>query len=204
MLQQTQVETVIPYYYRFLEKFPTIAAVASSSLDQVLKAWEGLGYYARARNLFWASQKILKEYDGNMPKRYDEIIKIPGIGPYTAGAVASIAFDEPVPLADGNVIRVLSRVLKISEPPSKNGVKAKFLNAARECMPEDQAGDFNQALMELGALICTPQNPQCDICPVNVMCEAKRSLPDPSVLPTRVPALALLREIPISRPKVLR
>lgn len=185
MLQQTQVDTVIPYYGRFLRVFPTIRSLARAQLSQVLKLWEGLGYYARARNLHKAAQILVKEHKGIMPQTHGKLIKIPGIGPYTAAAVASIAFNESVPVVDGNVARVLSRVLRIEGPPGR--YKSKFANSARQLLPGGRAGDFNQAMMELGALICLPQNPKCSQCPVNFFCQAYQQMEDPSVLPTRIP-----------------
>lgn len=185
MLQQTQVETVLPYYKRFLQTFPNLKSLANAELSQVLKMWEGMGYYARARNLLKAAQIIAKEHKGKMPSNSDELIKIPGIGPYTAAAVASIAFNENVPVVDGNVARVLSRVLRIEEPLIKN--KNKFANAAKKLLPQGQSADFNQAMMELGALICVPQSPKCAECPVSVFCKAYQELADPSVLPVKTP-----------------
>ncbi|MFQ5770219.1 MAG: A/G-specific adenine glycosylase, partial [bacterium] len=161
MLQQTQVEQVLPYYDNFIEAFPDVKSVVDSSLSDILKVWEGMGYYARARNLKSAAEILVRDYDGIMPHTHDELIKIPGIGPYTAAAIASIAFNENFPVVDGNVLRVLARVLKIEEPASKKGVKSKFVQAAKDFLPEGQAGEFNQAMMELGALICTPYNPKC-------------------------------------------
>lgn len=187
MLQQTQVDQVLPYYENFIEKFPDLISLASAPLSEVLKVWEGLGYYARARNLHSAAEIIVKEYSGIMPTSHDELIKIPGIGPYTAAAVASIAFNENYPVVDGNVLRVLSRVLKIEEYPRKDGIKSKFVQAAKALLPEGQAGDFNQSMMELGALICTPQKPQCTICPINFFCKAYQTLEDPSILPIKSP-----------------
>jgi len=185
MLQQTQVETVLPYYKRFLQAFPSLKALANAELSQILKMWEGMGYYARARNLLKAAQIIAKEYKGKMPSSYDELLKIPGIGPYTAAAVASIAFNENVPVVDGNVARVLSRVLRIEEPLIKN--KNKFANAAKKLLPQGQANDFNQAMMELGALICAPQSPKCVKCPVSIFCKGYQEMADPSVLPVKIP-----------------
>ncbi|MFQ6113192.1 MAG: A/G-specific adenine glycosylase [bacterium] len=188
MLQQTQVEQVLPYYEAFIKKYPNVASIARASLSEVLKAWEGMGYYARARNLHTAAEIIVKEFGGQIPTTHDELIKIPGIGPYTAAAVASIAFNENYPVVDGNVLRVLTRVLKIEEYPRKNGIKSKFVQAAKELLPEGQASDFNQAMMELGALICTPQRPKCTQCPINFFCQAYQTLDDPSVLPVKKPS----------------
>lgn len=187
MLQQTQVDQVLPYYEKFVKAFPDIKTLAAATLSEVLKVWEGMGYYARARNLHSAAEIIAKELEGKMPNTHDELIKIPGIGPYTAAAIASIAFNENYPVVDGNVLRVLSRVLKIEEYPRKNGIKAKFVQAAKELLPEGQAGDFNQAMMELGALICVPQEPKCTQCPINFFCQAYQTLEDPSILPVKTP-----------------
>jgi A/G-specific adenine glycosylase len=187
MLQQTQVEQASPYYERFLKAYPDIQSLAKAPLDDILKVCEGMGYYARARNIKNAVDVLVKEHNGQIPRTHDELIKIPGIGPYTAAAIASIAFNENFPVVDGNVMRVLARVVKIEEPPKKKGVKSKFVQAARSLMPEGKAGDFNQAMMELGALICTPQRPKCPLCPINFFCLAYQTMPDPSVLPVRGP-----------------
>ncbi|MFQ5751941.1 MAG: A/G-specific adenine glycosylase, partial [bacterium] len=185
MLQQTQVEQVLPYYDNFIEAFPDVKSVVDSSLSDILKVWEGMGYYARARNLKSAAEILVRDYDGIMPHTHDELIKIPGIGPYTAAAIASIAFNENFPVVDGNVLRVLARVLKIEEPASKKGVKSKFVQAAKDFLQEGQAGEFNQAMMELGALICTPYNPKCPLCPINFFCQAYQTMKDPSILPVK-------------------
>lgn len=185
MLQQTQVDTVIPYYNRFLERFPDLAVLAQASLDDVLKQWEGLGYYARARNLHKAASEIFKEHDCKMPDNYVALLKILGIGPYTAAAVASIAFNEDVPVVDGNVYRVLARVNKISEPITSAAVKRKFAEIAAELLPAGRASDFNQAMMELGALICTSRKPKCESCPVSFCCAVKLANENPELLPTK-------------------
>ena len=187
MLQQTQVDQVVPYYEKFIRQFPDVRSLATAVVSEVLKVWEGMGYYARARNLHRAAEIIVKEFEAKMPTSHDELIKIPGIGPYTAAAVASIAFNENYPVVDGNVLRVLSRVFKIEEHPRKNGIKSKFVQAAKELMPDGQASDFNQAMMELGALICTPQKPKCSQCPITFFCQAYQTLDDPSVLPVKMP-----------------
>ncbi|RMD91572.1 MAG: A/G-specific adenine glycosylase [Calditrichaeota bacterium] len=188
MLQQTQVDQVIPYYEKFIEKYPTLRELAAAPLDEVLKVWEGMGYYSRARNLHSAAQVIVNQRQGKIPTTHDELIKIPGIGPYTAAAIASIAFNESYPVVDGNVLRVLSRVFKIEEFPRKNGIKRRFVQAARELLPEGKASDFNQAMMELGALICTPFKPKCTQCPINFFCQAYQTMEDPSKLPLRAPS----------------
>jgi len=185
MLQQTQVQTVIPYYFRFLERFPSVAALADANVSTVLKMWEGLGYYARARNLHQAAITIVNDYDGKIPSDHGILLRIPGIGPYTAAAVASIAFNRHFAVVDGNVVRVLCRILNIRKRPSDKKVKARIAQAAAALLKEGQASESNQALMELGALLCLPQKPDCPICPVAPLCEARRQLPDPSILPAR-------------------
>jgi A/G-specific adenine glycosylase len=176
MLQQTQVATVIPYYERFLAKFPTIEALASAPQDDLLKQWEGLGYYSRARNLQTAAQQVMQEYGGKLPSTAVDLQKLKGIGRYTAGAIASIAFGEHVPLLDGNVIRVFSRLFDIAEDVSRPAVQAKFWDIAEALMshvPAGQAGNYNQALMELGRTICKPRNPDCNRCPIAEFCLAR-------------------------------
>jgi len=186
MLQQTQVATVEPYFHRFLERFPDVTSLANANLDDVLKAWEGLGYYSRARNLHKGARKVLEVFDGSLPKTREELLGIPGIGPYTAGAIASIAFGEPEIVVDGNVRRAMARVLKITEDPKLPAVQRNIESCLRRRLPLNHAGDFNQALMELGAVICTPVNPQCARCPVESVCEArKQGLV--SELPVRTP-----------------
>ena len=185
MLQQTQVDFVLSYYARFVTLFPTIGHLAEAPLDSVLKAWEGLGYYARARNLHRAAKQIVDTNRSCLPEHYAELLNIRGIGPYTAAAVASIAFGETYAVVDGNVVRVLSRLFKIADVPAKYG-KAKFVHLSGQLLPQDCPGDFNQAMMELGALLCTPAAPNCSDCPVNELCEAHRTMPDPSVLPVKM------------------
>ncbi|MFQ5863767.1 MAG: A/G-specific adenine glycosylase [bacterium] len=188
MLQQTQVEQALPYYEKFIEQYPDVTCLANASLSEVLKVWEGMGYYARARNLHCAAEIIVKEFGGRIPDNHDVLIKIPGIGPYTAAALASIAFNEDYPVVDGNVLRVISRVLKIEDYPRKKGIKSKFVQAAKALLPEGQASDFNQAMMELGALVCTPLRPKCQRCPINFFCQSYQTLDDPSLLPLKTPA----------------
>jgi A/G-specific adenine glycosylase len=171
MLQQTQVATVLPYYERFLERFPSLADLAVAPLDDVLKAWEGLGYYARARNLHAAARKVMADYKGRLPETYARLRQLPGFGDYTAGAVASIAFNEPVPAVDGNVKRVLARLFAVTQDVTR-GAPARHLRAlAAELVPHDRPGDFNQALMELGATLCLPSSPRCLLCPAHEACE---------------------------------
>jgi A/G-specific adenine glycosylase len=172
MLQQTQVDTVIPYYHRFFARFPTVGALAEAPTDDVLKAWEGLGYYSRGRNLQKAAQEVMALYDGQMPDDPVALRALPGIGAYTVGAIASIAFGRPVPAVDGNVLRVVSRIAAWDHDIAKPAAKAAVGAWVGERFPADAAGDFTQALMELGATVCTPQQPKCGSCPVAGHCEA--------------------------------
>jgi A/G-specific adenine glycosylase len=172
MLQQTQVETVKPYFERFLSAFPTVADLANAPLDNVLKLWEGLGYYSRARNLHKAAQAVAHDLNGQFPQTVDDLLELPGIGRYTAGAIASIAFNQRAPVLDGNVIRVFARLTDLDEDVSQEATKAKLWKLAEEWLPETRAGDYNQALMELGRVICKPRNPVCPACPVRDYCLA--------------------------------
>jgi A/G-specific adenine glycosylase len=173
MLQQTRVETVIPYYRRFLARFPTVEALASASHAEVLGAWSGLGYYRRARSLQNAARAVVDRHTGRFPSTRDGLLELPGIGPYTAGAIASIAFDRPEALVDGNVVRVLSRLFALDLDPSTSKGREEFWSRARALVPPKGAGDWNQALMELGALVCTPREPRCPACPLASVCEAR-------------------------------
>lgn len=172
MLQQTQVKTVIPYYHAFLERFPTLQSLAQAELDGVLEMWRGLGYYSRARHLWEGARFIMEKWEGKVPESYKNLIEIPGVGEYTAGAIASIAFNERVPVIDGNVKRVLARFLAWEEPAQKAKSRRTFLELLEEWQPADNPGDFNQALMELGATVCIPKTPKCDECPLEGGCSA--------------------------------
>jgi A/G-specific adenine glycosylase len=174
MLQQTRVEAVIPYFERWMSRFPTVAALARASEQQVLKAWEGLGYYTRARNLRRAAQAIMDEHNGQLPDGVDELRRLPGIGRYTAGAIASIAFGRDEAALDGNIRRVLSRVFNVAEPVDLPAGERLLWELAEHNLPKGHAGDYNQALMDLGATICVPLNPRCPACPVNALCEARK------------------------------
>ncbi len=174
MLQQTQIATVIPYYERWLARFPTVRALAAAPLDDVLKAWEGLGYYSRARNLHAAAQRIVADYEGQLPNTVKELMGLPGIGRYTAGAVASIAYGVPAPVLDGNVIRVLSRVFDVADDVTQTATRHHLWQLAGDLVPQERPGDFNQALMELGQLICLPQAPRCLLCPLAAVCLARQ------------------------------
>ncbi len=172
MLQQTRVETVLGYYERFLARFPTISDLAAAPEDDVLKLWEGLGYYSRARNLHKGAKQVMEEFGGVIPSTAEELRTIHGIGPYTAGAIASIAFDQSVPAVDGNVIRVVSRLRGIRENVGIPSVRRSLEGEAAALVPADRPGDFNQALMDLGATICTPGTPSCERCPLQAECDA--------------------------------
>ncbi len=170
MLQQTQVERVRQYYERFLRRFPTLEELARASLDKVLKAWEGLGYYARARNLHRAAQIVLRDYNGEIPKDREKLLKLPGIGRYTASAILSIAFGKDAPVVDANVRRVLSRLFALRQHQTHKHLE----ELAQALLPAGRAGLFNQALMDLGATICVSRKPKCLICPLVKLCEARR------------------------------
>ena len=172
MLQQTRVETVIGYYDRFLKRFPTLADLATAPEDDVLKMWEGLGYYSRARNLHKGAKQVMAESGGQIPSDVEQLRKISGVGPYTAGAIASIAFDRPVPAVDGNVIRVVSRLRGVRENVAIPSVRRTLEREAAALVPADRPGDFNQALMDLGAMICVPSTPACEKCPLQGCCDA--------------------------------
>ena len=172
MLQQTQVKKVVSYYERFIAKFPDVQHLADAPLQDVLKVWEGLGYYARARNLHKAAQIITKEYAGKIPNDYATFRKLPGIGDYSAAAVHSIAFNEPYAAVDGNIKRVLARLLLIDTPINDTSSAKLFQQSADKLLDQKEPGQFNQAMMELGAIVCRPQSPTCLVCPVNLFCGA--------------------------------
>jgi A/G-specific adenine glycosylase len=187
MLQQTQVSTVAPYFARWLQRFPTIQDLAVAPLDEVLKAWEGLGYYARARNLHRAAQRVVAEYGGQLPAHRTDLVALPGIGDYTAGAILSIAFGQDEPALDSNARRVLCRLFNIAEDPRRPAVRRHLWELARSLSPAGQAGRFNEALMDLGATMCTPRTPHCPHCPLAEVCAAAR--------------LGLQAERPVSTPR---
>lgn len=173
MLQQTRVDTVIPYFIRFIERFPTVESLADAPEEDVLKCWEGLGYYSRARNLQHAAKQVKELYGGQVPNDRDAVFALKGVGPYTAGAILSIAFNRPEPAVDGNVMRVLSRYFLMEDDIAKGPTRVKMERLAAELIPEGEASHFNQALMELGALVCTPKSPRCLTCPVMEHCAAR-------------------------------
>ncbi|WP_186576710.1 A/G-specific adenine glycosylase [Aquibacillus kalidii] len=172
MLQQTKVDTVIPYFNNFIEKFPTLADLAEADEQDVLKAWEGLGYYSRARNLQTAVREVVSSYDSKVPDVPEEVSGLKGVGPYTTGAILSIAYGVPEPAVDGNVMRVLSRILQIEKDIAKQSTRKIFEACVRQIISKANPSSFNQGLMELGALICTPKSPSCLLCPVQEHCKA--------------------------------
>jgi A/G-specific adenine glycosylase len=173
MLQQTRVETVIPYYEQWMQLFPTVQALAAANQQSVLLAWEGLGYYSRARNLQKAAQIVLADYNGVLPRSAAALRKLPGIGQYTAAAIASIAFDQDEPALDGNIRRVMARVFNVEAPARSPEGERQILALAAAHLPPGQAGDYNQALMDLGASICLPRAPLCNSCPLTEICQAR-------------------------------
>ncbi len=176
MLQQTRVETVIPYYKRWLAEFPNMQTLVDAEQDQVLKLWEGLGYYKRALNLHKAAIMIQERFNGTLPKDLKSLQSLPGIGRYTAGAISSIAFDQRAPILDGNIKRVFSRLFDVDTPLQTSETETKLWQIAEDLLPEKKVGEFNQALMELGALVCVSKNPLCDHCPLKDDCLAFQNL----------------------------
>lgn len=175
MLQQTRVEAVKPYFARFMEALPDIQALAAAEEEKLLKLWEGLGYYSRVRNLGKAAQMVMEVYDGVMPSELSELLKLPGIGPYTAGAIASIAYQKAVPAVDGNVLRVMSRIFRDDRDILQPQVKKDWEALLTRTMSQDRPGDFNQAMMEIGAMVCVPNGaPKCEECPLAELCQAHR------------------------------
>lgn len=172
ILQQTRVAQGMPYFHSFIEAFPTVYDLAKAPQDQVLRLWQGLGYYSRARNLHACAQEIVNEHGGEFPRCYQELLRLKGVGEYTAAAIASFAFNETVPVVDGNVYRVLSRVFGIKDDIRSSRGQKRFRKQAEALVPEGEANVYNQAIMEFGALQCTPTNPACLLCPLNSMCYA--------------------------------
>lgn len=175
MLQQTRVEAVKPYFERWMTAFPTLSSLANASEEEVLKRWEGLGYYSRVRNIHKAAKLILSEHNGSLPSSFAGLLALPGIGEYTAGAIGSIAFRLPVPCVDGNVLRVVARLTAEEADIGTASAKKLFTEWVASIIPNDRPGDFNQAMMELGATICLPNGePRCDLCPASFLCEARQ------------------------------
>jgi len=186
MLQQTRVEAVIGYYKRFLDALPTIEALANVPEEKLLKLWEGLGYYNRVRNMQKAAKVICEKHGGMFPQAYEEIRALPGIGAYTAGAIASICFELPYAAVDGNVLRILSRILANDEPIDTDEIKKMYAQCLEKVYPQGECGNFTQALMELGACICTPKSPSCAACPCASFCRAHQSKKE-TAYPVRLP-----------------
>ncbi|WP_199177618.1 MULTISPECIES: A/G-specific adenine glycosylase [unclassified Erwinia] len=172
MLQQTQVATVIPYFERFMARFPTVADLAAAPLDEVLHLWTGLGYYARARNLHKAAQKVVEQHGGRFPETFEQVADLPGIGRSTAGAVLSLSLGQHFPILDGNVKRVLARCYAVDGWPGRKEVEKRLWQIAEEVTPAVGVSQFNQAMMDLGAMVCTRSKPKCELCPVNSGCIA--------------------------------
>lgn len=187
MLQQTRIEAVIPYFHRFMAELPDVSALAAVPDDRLMKLWEGLGYYSRARNLKKAAQLVVQRHGGELPADHKALLALPGFGPYTAGAVASIAFGLPVPAVDGNVLRVLARLLADFEDVMRPALRRRYTELLRELIPPDAPGDFNSALMELGERVCLPNTaPRCGECPMAAVCRG-REQGVAALLPTRAP-----------------
>lgn len=194
MLQQTQVATVIPYFLRFIGRLPTIENLASADEQFVLTLWQGLGYYSRARHLRQAAIRIVAEHGGRIPSDVDTLLQLPGIGRYTAGAIASIAYDQRAPILDGNVARVLCRLDAITGDPRQRSIQQHLWQRAAEILPANRCGDFNSALMELGSTVCTPRRPRCDSCPVRAACQAFAS-----GVQQQIPAPRKAKHLPLLR-----
>jgi A/G-specific adenine glycosylase len=173
MLQQTQVDTVIPYYHRFLKAFPTVSSLARAPLQKVLKVWENLGYYSRAGNIHAAARMIVEKFGGQIPDNWEEIKSLPGVGLYTAGAILSIAYGQAIPAVDGNVRRILCRLFAIRKSVDNTREQKQLQKLAASLIPAKNPGDFNQALMDLGAMICKAKNPDCSRCPIAALCQAR-------------------------------
>lgn len=187
MLQQTRVEQATPYFRQFISLFPTVYHLAKADQQEVLKAWEGLGYYSRARNLHTAAKMVVNDFDGKLPQTYDEIIQLKGIGPYTAAAITSIAFNKANAVVDGNVIRVLTRYYGIEDDTRSAKTRNQVQQYANELIDKNHPGDFNQALMELGSIVCTPASPDCLNCPIQAECVASKMAKTDSI-PYKSPA----------------
>lgn len=197
MLQQTQVATVVAYFDRFIAALPTVDDLAHAKEQEVLRLWQGLGYYRRARNLHAAARMIMQDYQGQVPDSVETLLKLPGVGRYTAGAITSIAYSQPAPILDGNVARVFARLFLIEQPIDDPATRKTLWRLAEELVPKKRPGDFNQSVMELGALVCTKANPSCDTCPLLGVCDARQTgrVPDVPVPAKRKAPLAVHHHI---------
>jgi A/G-specific adenine glycosylase len=184
MLQQTQVATVRAYFERFMAELPTVRHLADADEEQVLRLWEGLGYYRRARGLHAAARVVVEQFDGKFPQMVDELMQLPGIGRYTAGAIVSIAYDRPAPILEANTLRLLARLVALRDDPTRATGQKRLWRIAEQLLPRKQVSRFNQALMELGSLVCTPREPKCDACPVESLCQARQLGLVEKLLPT--------------------
>lgn len=184
ILQQTRVNQGLPYYNKFIHHYPTVYDLAKAPEDEVMRLWQGLGYYSRARNLHECAKSIVSDYNGEFPNSYNELLKLKGIGKYTGAAIASFAFEQAVPVVDGNVFRVLARYFNVSDDIAQPKTFTKFFDIAKELIPKEKPSSFNQALMELGAMVCKPNNPNCEICPLAQACSARIHTKQ-SVLPVK-------------------
>lgn len=203
MLQQTQVTTVVPYFRRFIEAFPNVQSLAQAEESSVLRLWQGLGYYSRGRNLLKAARMIVQQFNGQIPMQVHQLMTLPGIGRYTAGAIASIAYNVPAPVVDGNVVRVLARIDAIPDDPRQPRIQEQLWQRAEELVCPRRPGDWNQALMELGATVCTPRQPDCPNCPLQTSCLAFQSrtveqIPPPK--PSRVLPIEHRRVLCVQNP----
>lgn len=198
MLQQTTVTTVIPYYERFLDAFPNVASLAAAPLENILELWAGLGYYSRARNLHRAAQQVVDELDGEFPATVEGLLRLPGIGRSTAGAIVSIAFDRPAPILDGNVRRVLVRLTALQQPPRERSAEKKLWTWAEMLTPDDRPHDYAQAIMDLGATVCAPKQPKCTVCPLAEICQARQK-----GMENELPVKAAKKKVPLRRQAVL-
>lgn len=202
MAQQTRLESMLPYYQRWMQRFPDVRSLATADEQEVLALWEGLGYYSRARNLHRAARLLVDDYGGRLPDTAEALRRLPGIGAYTAGAIASLAFGRDEPAVDGNAIRVLARLFNVELPLGSAAANRRFWELARQQLPAGQAADYNQALMDLGARVCTPRSPACENCPLKKHCQAlalgiqaERPLrPARTALPTRRYAAAVVEK----------
>jgi A/G-specific adenine glycosylase len=201
MLQQTRVEMVLPYYEHWMVRFPTLSALAQATQQEVLTAWEGLGYYSRARNLHRTARIVLTEFAGRLPQDVKNLRRLPGIGRYTAGAIASIAFGKDEPAVDGNIRRVLARVFDVRQPARSRESEKRLWHLASSHLPAGRAGEYNQGLMDLGSLVCTPKQPQCPVCPLSKNClanslgvqSARPVKPAKNSLPHHIVSSAIIR-----------